>query len=101
MDKQGQPTLVLLPFSTAKGIHQAHGRLFAVRLRRPTRLLHQAHAQCPLSPERHDQQLSINLERAVKLLHLTPTLVQSSDGRISGEDRYNRYPAGHIDETLE
>ena len=39
----------------------------------------------------HNEALLTNLERATKLLHITPAFLQSSDGRCSRQKRYNEY----------
>ena len=45
------------------------------------------------SPQRG---LVTNLERATKLLHITPALLQSSDGRCSRQGRYTEYTRGEL-----
>ena len=77
LDRLDAATLTCLPFSTSKVIRQSHRRLFAVRFRHAVRLLLQAHGQCRLSAGRQDEHLRLNVERAVKLLHVTPALLQS------------------------
>ena len=37
-----------------------------------------------------------NLEKATKLLHITPTLLQSSDKRCSRQGHYNEYAEGNL-----
>ena len=44
----------------------------------------------------HNEALVTNLERATKLLHITPALLQSSDGRYSRQRRYNEYTRGEL-----
>ena len=44
----------------------------------------------------HKEALVTNLERATKLLHITPALLQSSDGRCSRQGRYNEYARGEL-----
>ena len=53
----------------------------------------QAHnaLQVALAGGPHNEALVTNLERATKLLHITPALLQSSDGRCSRQGRYNEY----------
>ena len=43
------------------------------------------------SRQPHTATLHKDLERATKLLHITPALLQSSDGRCSRQGRYNEY----------
>ena len=44
----------------------------------------------------HNKALVTNLERATKLLHITPALRQSSDERCSRQGRYNAYGRGEL-----
>ena len=44
----------------------------------------------------HNEALVTNLERATKLLHTTPALLHSSDGRCSQQERYNEYTRGEL-----
>ena len=63
----------------------------------PTHFL--SSSQCSTgSPSRRSQQrdLATNLNRATKLLHITPALLQSSDGRCSRQGRYNKYTRGEL-----
>ena len=59
----------------------------------PTHFFCQAHNALQVAPAGgpHDEALVTNLERATKLLHITPALLQSSDGRCSQQGRYNEY----------
>lgn len=81
-DKLDKAIFVLLPFSADKEIRGAHQRLFAVRLRHAIQLLLRVHNEYRLSLNRYYSSLRFNIERVVKLLHVTPSLLQSSDGRI-------------------
>ena len=40
--------------------------------------------------------LVTNVEGATKLLHITPALIQSSDGRCSRQGRYKDYAEGSL-----
>ena len=44
----------------------------------------------------HNEALVTNSERATSLLHITPALLQSSDGRCSRQGRYNDYTRGEL-----
>ena len=58
----------------------------------------QAHNALQIAPAggAHNEALVTNLERATKLLHITPALLQSSDGRCSWQERYNEYARGEL-----
>ena len=58
----------------------------------------QAHNALQVAPAGglHNGPLVTNLERATKLLHITPALLQSSDGRCSRQGRYNEYTRGEL-----
>ena len=45
--------------------------------------------------------LLTNLEGATKLLHITPALLQSSDGRCSRQGRYNEYADGNLVDLID
>ena len=66
---------------------------FARSLRHALRIFCQAHNALQVAPAGgpHNEALVTNLERATKLLHITPALLQSSDGRCSRQGRYNEY----------
>ena len=66
---------------------------FARSLRHALRVFCQAHNALQVAPAGgpHNEALVTNLERATKLLHTTPALLQSSDGRCSRQGRYNEY----------
>ena len=50
------------------------------------------------SPSRrsHNEALVTNLERATEFFHITPALLQSSDGRCSRQGRYNEHTRGEL-----
>ena len=62
------------------------------------RIFCQAHNALQIAPAGgpHNETLVTNLERATKLLHITPALLQSSDGRCSRQGRYNEYARGEL-----
>ena len=66
---------------------------FSRSLRHTLRIFCQAHNALQIAPAGgpHNEALVTNLERATKLLHITPALLQSSDGRCSRQGRYNEY----------
>ena len=85
-------------FSTAKEVRQEHRMPFARSLRHALRIFCQAHNALQVAPAGgpHNEALVTNLERATKLLHITPALLQSSDGRCSRQGRYNEYARGEL-----
>ena len=64
----------------------------------PTDFFCQAHNALQVSPAGgpHNEALVTNLEKDTKLLHITPALLQSSDGRCSRQGRYNEYARGEL-----
>ena len=71
---------------------------FARRLRDALRIFCQARHTLQVAPARGplNEALVTNLERATKLFHITPALLQSSDGRCSRQGRYNEYARGEL-----
>ena len=49
----------------------------------------------------HNEALVTNLERATKIFHITPALLQSSDGRCSRQRRYNEYTRGELTNLID
>ena len=91
--------LARMSLSTAKAVRQEHRMSFARSLRYPLRIFCQAHNALQVAPAGgpHNEALVTNLERATKLLHITPALLQSSDGRWSRQGRYyNEYARGEL-----
>ena len=103
LDDLDGTTLARMSLSTAKAVRQEHRMPFARSLRHALRIFCQAHnaLQVALAGDPHNEALVTNLERATKLLYITPALLQSSDGRCSRQGRYNEYSrvelAGLID----
>ena len=62
----------------------------------------QAHNALQVAPAGgpYNEALVTNLERAIKLLHITPALLQSSDGRCSRKGRYNEYTRGELTDLI-
>ena len=91
-------TLVTMSLSTSKTIRQEHRMAFAPSLRHTLQLFRQAHNILQAGPANspNTANLVTNLERATKLLHITPALLQSSDGRCSRHGRYNDYAEGNL-----
>ena len=87
-----------MSLSTAKAVRQEHRMPFARSLRHALRIFCQAHSALQVAPagSPHNEVLVTNLERATKLLHITPALLQSSDGRCSRQGRYNEYVRGEL-----
>ena len=71
---------------------------FARSLRYALRIFCQAHNALQVAPAGgpHNEALVTNLERDTKLLHITPALLQSSNGRCSRQRRYNEYGRGEL-----
>ena len=71
---------------------------FARSLRHALRIFCEAHNALQVAPAGgpHNETLVTNLEKATKLLHVTPALLQSSDGRCSRQGSYNEYARGEL-----
>ena len=98
LDALDGTTLARMYLSTAKVVRQEHRMRFARSLRYALRIFCQAHNALQVAPPGgpHNEALVTNLERATKLLHITPALLQSSDGRCSRQGRYNEYARGEL-----
>ena len=91
-------TLARMFRSTAKAVRQEHRMPFVRSLRHALRTFLSS-SQCSTgSPAGgpHNEALVTNLERATKLLHITPALLQPMDGRCSQQGRYNEYTRGEL-----
>ena len=90
--------LARMSLSTAKEIRQEHRMPFARSLRHALHIVFQAHNALQVAPAsgRHNEAPVTNPERAAKLLHITPALLQSSDGRCSRQERYIEYVRGEL-----
>ena len=88
LDAPDGTTLARLSLSTAKAARHEHRMPFARSLRHALRIFCQAHNALQVAPSGgpHNEALVTDLERATKLLHITPALLQSSDGRCSRRD---------------
>ena len=98
LDALDGTTLARMSLSTAKAVRQKHRMPFARSLRHALRIFCQAHnaLQVASAGGPHNEALVTNLERATKLLHITPALLQSSDGCCSRQGRYNEYTGGEL-----
>ena len=98
LDALDGTTLARMSLSTAKAVRQEHRMPLARSLRHALRSFCQAHNALQVAPAGgpHNEALFTNLERATKLLHITPALLQSSDGRCSRQGRYNEYARGEL-----
>ena len=98
LDALDGSTLARMSLSTAKAIRQEHLMLFARSMRHALRIFCQAHnaLQVAQAGDPHNEALVTNLERATKVLHITPALLQSSDGRCSRQGNYNEYTRGEL-----
>ena len=85
LDALDGTTRARMSLATAKAARQEHRMPFARSLRNALRIFCQAHnaLQVASAGGPHNEALIPNLERATKLLHITPALLQSSDGRCS------------------
>ena len=90
--------LARMSLSTAKAVRQEHRMPFARSLRHVLRIFCKAHNALHVAPAGgpHNEALVTNLGRATKFLHITPALLQSSDGRCSRQGRYNEYARGEL-----
>ena len=98
LDALDGTTLARISLPTAKAVRQEHQMPFARNLRHTLSIFCQAHnaLQVASASGPHNEAVVINLERATKLLHITPALLQSSDGRCSRQQRYNEYTRGEL-----
>ena len=88
-----------LSFATSKNIRREHRRLFGSYFMHALQLFLQAQRALQSRVESGKTMVDreqTHLERATKLLHLTPALLQSADGRIPRNRRYELYAAGDI-----
>ena len=76
---------------------------FARSLRHALRTFCQTHnaLQVASAGYPHNEALATNLETATKLLHITPALLHSSDGRCSRQGRYNEYTRGELADHMD
>ena len=98
LDALDGTTLARMSLATAKAIRQEHRMPSARSLRHALHIFCQAQNALQVAPAggSHNEALVTNLERATKLLHITPALLQSSDGRCSRQGRYNEYARGEL-----
>ena len=98
LDALDETTLARMSLSTAKSIRQEHRMPFTGSLKHALRIFCQAPNALQVVPagRPHNEALVTNLERATKLLHITPALLQSSDGRCSRQGRFNEYARGEL-----
>ena len=98
LDALDRTTLARMPLFTAKAVRQEHRMPFARSLRHALGIFCQAHNALQVAPAGgpHNEALVTNLERATKLLLITPALLQPSDGRCSRQGRYNEYARGQL-----
>lgn len=75
-------TLAQLSLSTSKVLRKKHRVSFALRLHHALHLFIQAHDAIVVAPDASSPPpaLVFSLEYATTLLHITPPLLQSSDG---------------------
>ena len=87
----GTTLLARMSLTKAKSLRQEHRMLFARSLRHALRILCQAHNALQVAPVGgpHNKAFVTHFETATKLLHVTPALPQSSNGRCSWQRRYN------------
>ena len=85
LDALDGTTLAKMPLSTEKVIRQEHRMPFARSLRHVRRIFYQTHNAVQVVPAGgpHNEALVTNRERATKFLHITPVLLQSTDGRCN------------------
>ena len=88
LDALDGTTLPRMSLSTAKEVRQEHLMPFARSLRHALRIFCQAHNALQVSPAGgpHNEAPVTNLERATKLLHITPALLQCRVDDVAGRD---------------
>ena len=97
LDALDGTTLVRMSLSMAKAVWQEHRMSFARSLRHAVLIFCQAHNALQVDPASGpNEALVTHLERATKLLHITPALLQPSDGQCSWQGRYNEYTRGEL-----
>ena len=91
-------TLAKMSLFRANAVRQEHPTPFALSLRYALRISCHAHItlQVASAGGTHSEALVTKHERAKKLLHIVPGLLQSSDGRCSWQRRYNEYTRGEL-----
>ena len=101
MDHLPVSELSTLSFPTAKHIRREHRQLFNKFLLHVIKLFLQAHGSLrPISTEEPPPAAHTNMERAIKLLHVTPALLQSVDGRLTRQSRYELFAVGDLGTML-
>ena len=103
LDALDGTTPARISFSTAKAVRQEHRMPSARSLRHELRIFCQAHNALQVASEGgpHNEALVTNLERATKLLHITPALLQWSDGRCNRQGRYYEYTRGELADLID
>ena len=104
LDALDGTALARISLSTAKAVRQEHRMSFARSLRHAFRIFFcQAHNALQVAPAGgpHNEAFVTNLERATKLLHITPALLQSSDGRCSRQGRCYEYARGGLTSLID
>ena len=98
LDALDGTTLARMSLATANAVRQEHRMPSARSLTHALRIFCQAHNALQVVPAdgTHNEDLVTNLERATKLLHITPALLQSSDGRCSRQGHYSEYTRGEL-----
>ena len=89
LDALDEATLARMPLSTVEAVRQEHRMPFARSLKHALRIFCQTHntLQVVSAGDPHNKALVTKLERDTKLLHITPNLLQPSDGRSSRQRR--------------
>ena len=98
LDALDGTALAIMSLSTAKAVRQEHRMPFARSLRHALRIFCRFHnaLQVASAGGPHNEALVTNLKRAPKLLHITPAILQSSDGHCSRQGRYDEYTRGEL-----
>ena len=93
LDALDGTSLAKMSLSAAKTVLQEHPTPFVRSRRHSLSVLRQAHSALQVAPAGgpHNEPLVTNLERATKLLHITPVCVQSPDECCSRQALYNAY----------
>lgn len=90
--------LAQLSLSMSKALHKEYRAPFAPHQRHALRLFIQTHdaVVVPTNSSLPPPDLVLKLERAIKLLHITLALLQSSDDRCSRQGRCNAFARGKL-----
>ena len=96
LDSISAEELTKLSFATVKEVRPQHRNQLGHAIQHSIRLFLRAHEELVLQRATGHAQPGVTIERAIKLLHLTPALLLSTDGRMSRQGRFNAFTSGDI-----